>query len=460
MKTLIVAITAAFLLLVTVPADAQVIRLPETRTVELENGLRIVLAEMHSLPLISAHLRIPAGAVAEPRDREGLATFAAALLTQGTRTRSAQEIAAALDRMGATLDATATRDDLRLGLSVMTRHQKEALALLADCVIDPTFPSAEVERIRTRLLAMLSQIAEDPDALADNALWQTEFGDDPYGRRLDGGQASLSAITAEDLVQFHRRFVVPAGSVLVVVGDFAPATMEEELRRLFTPWSGEPPASSVPAVGPTAGPQVLLVHKPDLEQSQIRLGYRGLPRGHADESALIIATTILGGGFTSRLLEAIRVERSLSYSAHARLFQDGRAGMVRVSTFTKAQTTRETIDVALEEIRKLGTSGPTQEELERTVSFISGFVARGQQSPSDIAESLAMVTFYDLPADYIAQRVARLRGVSTEGARQAAETYLAPEHMNLVVVADKSLVQEQIEGLGPVREMDFGQLIE
>lgn len=445
-------------------ATAQTIRLPETRTIDLPNGLRVVLAEQRTLPLIEVHLRTPAGSAAEPPAREGLATFTAELLTQGTATRSATQIAEAVDRMGATLGAGAARDDLHLSLSVMSRHRAEALALLADCVINPSFPAAEVERIRTRLLAGVKQMTEDPEALADLALWRAEFGADAYGRRLLGGEASLAAITAEELRRFHQGHVVPRGSALALVGDFDMATMEKEITELFGGWRGgsTDPAGAEPVRPPMPAPatEVLLVAKPELEQSQIRIGYRGLERGHPDEPALIAAATILGGGFTSRLLQAVRVERSLSYDASCRLIQEGRAGLVRVSTFTKTATTRETVDVALEEIRKLRTEAPTQEELARTQSYLSGAVARSLQAPADIAQNLALVAFYGLPADYVPRRVERIRAVQVADVRRMMETHFAPERMVLVVVADPAAVKGQLAGLGPLEEVGFTTLIE
>ncbi len=442
-------------------AEAQAIRIPATRAIDLPNGLNVILAEQHSLPLIEAHIRIPAGLVAEPAGREGLATFTAEMLTQGTETRPATAIAASIDRMGATLAAAATRDDLRLSLSVMPRHRLEAFAILADCIIDPAFPDPEVERIRTRLRAALRQTAEDSDELADVALWRAVFGDDPYGRRLAGGEASIGTITAGELRDFHRTRVVPLGSVLAVVGDFDPAVMEKEITDLFGGWRAVRPAPPVsPAQpAPPGGSTVLLVHKPELEQAQIRIGYRGLERGHPDEHALTVAAAILGGGFTSRLLQAIRVERSLSYSAICQTFLDGRAGLLRVSTFTKSSTTRETVDVALDEIQKFRTDGPTSEELALNISYLSGAIARSLQAPRDIAQNLALVAFYGLPADYITERVERIRTVTIDDVRRVTSTHFAPEAMALVVVADASAVREQLAGLGPLNETGFASLI-
>lgn len=439
-------------------AGAQTIRLPKSRTVNLPNGLRVLLAEQKALPLVEARLWIPAGLATEPEGRDGITMFTARLLTQGTSTRTATEIAREIDQMGASLDAVPARDQLRVSLTALARHRKRALSLLADCVLHSTFPEAEVERLRTRSLADLQQLAEDPGALAEIALWQVYFAADPYGRRLQGTQSSLKAITAEELKDYHRKHLVPAGSVLALVGDFDAKTMEKEVRKLFGGWTGAASTAAPPPAGSPPGARVVLVHKPELTQTQIRLGFPGLPIGHADEPGLITAATILGGGFTSRLMEAIRVQRSLSYSANCRLVQGGRTGLLRVSTFTKTPTTRETVDVALDEIRRFREEAPGADELDRSVNYVAGSVARSLQAPGDIADGLASVAFYGLPEDYIVRRIERIRAVTVADVHRMAESYFAPGNMALVMVGDAKAVRSVLDGLGTIEEMGFESL--
>jgi zinc protease len=456
-------------------AGAQTLKLPDVRTVDLPNGLRVLIAEQHSLPLVEAHLRMPAGAAAEPDGREGMATFTAELLTQGTDDRTASEIAEAIDQMGALLSATADRDDLEVRLSVLTRHRQRALALLADLILNANFPEAEVERMRTRLLADLQQTAESPETLADIALWRARFPDHPYGRRLGGSEASLGVITREELRAYHRSRLVPSGSVLALVGDFDTVEMVEELRALFGGWKGESSASAPlrdplvipqPAIidQPGSAPQpsspVLLIDKPELTQTQIRLAFPGLPRGHEDSPALTVAASILGGGFTSRLLDAIRVERSLSYTASCRHMQEGRAGLLRVATFTKNPSMREAMDVTFEEIRRFREEGPTSQELDHNISFLSGFLARRMQSPSGIAQSLSMAAFYGLPDDYLARRIERFRAVSVDDIRRVTASHFDPNNIAIVLVADAEEVRPGLDGLGTTEEMEFDRLLQ
>jgi zinc protease len=326
-------------------------------------------------------------------------------------------------------------------------------------VLHSTFPETEVERVRTRLIADLQQTAEDPSALAEIALWRVRFNGDPYSRRLQGTHSSLKAITTAELRNYHKQRLGPAGAVLVLVGDFNSSAVEKEARKLFGGWKGEKDMAAAPAAAVT-GARFVLVNKPELTQTQIRLGFPGLPVGHAEEPALITAATIMGGGFTSRLMEAIRVQRSLSYSVNCRLVQGGRTGLLRVSTFTKAPTTRETVDVALDELKKFREQGPSAEELQRSVNYLAGNVARSLQAPGDIATSLANVAFYRLPPDYVARRVERIRAVTVADVRRAAETYFTPANMSMVLVGDASSVRSGLDGLGSIEEMGFESLLE
>ena len=443
--------------------EAQTIQLPKSKTEVLANGLKVTLAEQRTVPLIEVRMRIPAGVAYEPEGKEGLARLTAELLTQGTAKHSATEIATALDQIGATLRTAATPDYLLVSMSTLARHRSAALKLLAECIVEPTFPDPEVERIRSRQLAMLDQQGEDPEGLADVALWCERFAGDPYGRRPDGGKSTVAKITAAEIRDFHKTRIVPKGAVLVAVGDFDAAAMRKELAALFSGWKGGPPPSLPPAVTAESGSSpspVVLVHKPELVQSQIRIGYPGLPRGHADEAPLQVASTVLGGGFTSRLVEAIRIQRSLGYFANCQSAQEGRTGVVAVATATKTPTTRQATDVALTEVERLIKEGPSDEELAGVKNYLSGNIARSLQSPADIAQSLSATTFYGLPEDYIARRVEKIKAVGTPDLQRVMGSHFTSSGRTIVIVTDATAVRDSLAGLGAVKEVRFESLLE
>jgi zinc protease len=205
--------------------------------------------------------------------------------------------------------------------------------------------------------------------------------------------------------------------------------------------------------------ELVLVNKPELVQSQVRVAYPGVPRGDADEAPLQVATAILGAGFTSRLLEALRVERSLIYSVGFGSVQQGRGGLAAVQTATKTPTTKQTLDVTLSEIDRFVTQGPDTEELAGVKSYLSGVTARGLQSPADIASQLSMAAFYGLPADYITRRLERIRAVTPEDLKRVSQEHFAASGRTIVLVADAPAVRDSLKTFGPVEEMSFESLL-
>ncbi|HWN81961.1 MAG TPA: pitrilysin family protein [Candidatus Udaeobacter sp.] len=439
-------------------AGAQTIQIPKSTAYKLPNGLQVTLVEQHAAPLVEVRMRIPAGIVHEPEGKEGLARFTGELLTQGTAKHSATEFAAALDQIGAQLGANAVQDFLAVSLSTLARHSGTALDLLAECVQQPAFADAEIERTRQRLLAGVQQQGEDPAELAEVAFWQASFAGDPYGRRADGGEASLTAITPAEIRAFHQQHVIPTGSVLVAVGDFQTSAMKSEIDRRFGAWKG---GAAAPAPAPAAMSKggFVLVNKPALTQSQIQIGYPGLPRGHQDEAPLQVTTTVLGGGFTSRLLEALRVERSLVYTVAFQSLQQGRAGVARVVTGTKTPTTRQALAVTLSEIDRFRTEGPKEDELAKVKNYLSGSIARSLQSPADIAQSLSSAAYYGLPPDYLAQRVARIRAVTVADVKRVSQEHLIDGERTIVLVADAAAVRDSLGAFGKPRETSFESLL-
>jgi len=439
-------------------AGAQTIQLPKSTRYQMKNGLEVTLVEQHAAPLVEVRMRIPAGIVQEPDGKEGLARFTGELLTQGTTKRSATEFAAALDQIGAQLSANATQDYLSVALSTLTRHSGTALDLMAECVLHPAFADAEIERTRQRLLAGIQQQGEDPAELAELAFWQTSFAGDPYGRRPDGGEATLTAITPAEIRAFHQAHAIPAGAVLVAVGDFKTSAMKSEIDRRFGSWKGGTEAPKPAPAAMTKG-SFVLVNKPALTQSQIQIGYPGVPRGHQDEAALQVVSTSLGGGFTSRLLESLRVERSLVYSVAFQSVQQGRAGVARVVTATKTPTTRQALAVTIAEIDRFKTEGPSEEELSKVKNYVSGSIARGLQSPADIAQSLAAAAYYGLPPDYLARRVERIRAVTAADVKRVSQEHLADGERTIILVADAAAVRDSLGAFGKPRETSFESLL-
>src|SRR5262245_4979857 len=283
-------------------------KLPASATRSLSNGVRVHVMEYHELPLVDLHVVITAGAAHDPAGKEGLADLVAGLLRKGAAARSAQEVAEAVDFVGGSLEASADPDGTRVTAEFMARDLGLGLELLGDVLMRPAFAPEEIERLKGETIAELKAARENPSLLASRRFFQILYGDHPYAHPTPGFEASVASITPEDVRRFYRAHYTPDAAIVVAVGDFKSDEMFSRLEKALGGWTGRSAAqSALPAPAPPKGRTIHLIDKPDQTQSQIRIGGIGIKRTDPDYTAVQVANTILGGGFTSRLMEEIRV---------------------------------------------------------------------------------------------------------------------------------------------------------
>jgi zinc protease len=436
------------------------IQIPPFSSHKLENGLTVVLMEYHRLPIIEVQLMVHGGSSVDPDTLVGLASMTAGLLRKGTINRSATKIAEDIDFIGGTLNAWAGVDHFSVSSEFLKKDADGGLELFAEVVLSPTFPSEEIERERSQRLASIEQIKEEPGAIARLYFSRLVFGTHPYGNPTVGTTASLKKMSRDVILKFYKETFLPNNALLVVVGDFQTAEMLAKIRRMFGSWIRGTPRQMMaaqPAVH--TGRRVVVVSKPDVNQTQIRIGNVGVSITNPDRFALEVANSILGSGFTSRLVEEIRVKRSLSYGANSAFPSYRQGGMFVVSTFTKNPTTRQTIDVALEEIRKFREKGVTKEEVLKAQNYLIGIFARELQAPENLAANLSEMIFYGFPPDYLETYVARIRAVTVEDVKRVANQYFHYDNLIILVVTNPQETQESLMGLGPIEAVELNQVI-
>jgi zinc protease len=427
-------------------AQGQAIKLPPVTRTTLPNGIRVVLMEYHRAPTIAVNAYFPGGTSMDSKEKAGTASLTADLLRKGTETRTAQQIAESIDFLGGSLAAGAGDDRLAVYLNVQSKDTDAGLDLFADIIRRPTFPVEELQRERKLSLDALESIAEDPESVARRVAMETVYAGHPYGN--DPTVSSLKAVEREDLVTYHRRFIVPDRMIVVAVGDFKTADMLAKLRSRFGDW---PQAGTTLPQVPTvkaAGKKLILVDKPDATQTQVRWVRVGIPRLSPDYFSAQLANAILGGGFTSRLIDEIRVNRSLTYGIGSGFSELRFGGSFNVSTFTKIETTRALIDATQAVLRRTAASGLTQAELTKVKGYLAGMYAIAVQTPEALAAQLGEIAFYGLPSDYLQTYLPKLRAVDLQQANRIAREYFSPDAMSLVLVAPASKVQPQLKGLG------------
>jgi zinc protease len=427
-------------------AHAQAIKLPPVTRTTLDNGIRIILMEYHKAPTITVNAQFPGGTSTDPAGKAGVASLTADLLRKGTDSRSAQQIAEAIDFLGGSLGAGAGDDRFSVGLGVQSKDVDAGLDLFTDIIRRPTLLDTELDRERQLSIAGLESIGEDPGAVVRRVARETVYAGHPYG--VDPTITTLSAITRDDLMAYYKRFIVPDHMILVAVGDFKVPDMLAKLKAKFGDWpktNSEPVA--VPAV--KANPRkVVVIDKPDATQTQVRWVRMGFPRKSPDYFAGEIASSILGGGFTSRLIDEIRVNRSLTYSIGSGFSELLHGGQFGVSTFTKIETTRAIIDATQDVLKRTANQGVTAKELSKVKGYMAGQYAIAMQTPEAIAGQLAEMEFYKLPNNYLETYITHLNAITLPQANRIAKTYFDPSQLSLVLVAPHSKVQAQLKSLG------------
>ncbi|MDY7231456.1 M16 family metallopeptidase [Hyalangium rubrum] len=434
-------------------AASRPLKLPTATETTTSTGLQVMAAERGPLPLVAMRLVLRAGSATDPKDKQGLADFTVRLLRRGTERMSADAIDEAIEFVGASLAAGVSEDLMSLYVTTPAEHFPAMLSVLGQLVREPIFPEKEVELARERSLAQFANDLDDPSTIADRAFTQELWGDHPYGHDVGGTASHVRTFTREDVVRFHRERIGPKGALLVVVGAVKPEVVAAEAEKAFGGWT-QPEQLELLTVPPLerlaqAG-RILLIDKPDQSQSQVRIGGPGYRIGHPDYFAATAMNIALGGGFTSRLVNAVRVERGLSYSVGSYFDTMSAGGIFAISTFTKTASTREIIDVSLGEVGKVRKGGITPRELKTAQTYLAGLYPLRTETSESVASVLADIRVHGLGDDWVEQFRDRLRAVTPKQVKTVAAKYLYPQAPTMVLLGKASEVKKQLKGLGPV----------
>lgn len=401
----------------------------------LSNGLTVLFVERHAIPALQVHLVIKTGSVADPAGRTGLAALTAGVLAKGTATRSAVEIAEAIDFVGGSLGTEATEDFSSVSLTVLKKDLQAGLSLMTDVVLHPAFPSAEVDRVRRETLSAIQAAKDDPGTVADLAFAPLVFGQHPYGRPVQGVETTVSSLTREEVVAFHRAFYRPNNAVLVFVGDLTLREARRVAKSAFGGWEKQGiPAVTVPAIAPLRERRVAMIDK-DLTQATVVLGHVGIARRDPDFYAVTVMNYILGGGsFSSRMMSRIRDNEGLVYGISSGYDARQYPGSFAVGLQTKTESAPVAIRAVIEEIAKMRAEGVTETELEAARNYLAGSFPLRYETNVRLANLLGMVELYGLGLTYFEDYPRNIRAVTRDDVRRVASARLDQERYVLVVV--------------------------
>jgi zinc protease len=405
----------------------------------LDNGISVIVQENHANPTVALRASVPAGSLAEPRDRPGLAGLTASMLSRGTEQRSALGFATALEDVGASLGAGADTLVTTITGHALTRDFDLVLDLFTEMLRRPAFPPADLERLKGEALAGIAQSKTNPDRVAGRAFDRAVY---PPGHPLrpetfEEAETAVTALTRDDLVAFHRRQYGPDRMIVVVAGDVAPEQVRQALQKRLGDWPRNPETTPVapPDLPLQPAPASVEIPVPDRSQAAIVWGHAGgLRRKDPDFYATQVMGLILGGSaLTSRLSTSIRDDQGLAYSVYGYFDASLFPGPYRVVLGTNPANTRKAISALETEIQRIRREGVTPREVDEAVAYLTGRFPLRLETNGGIAEILWAMEFFDLGADYIDRYAGYYRAVTIQQVNEAARAHLHPDQATVVV---------------------------
>ncbi len=434
-------------------APLKPMQFPPFREARLANGLKLIVVENHELPVVSLTLALPAGARVEPAGREGLAGLVATLLTKGTPTRTADQIAAAIEGVGGSLEASAGDDFFTVSLTVLRDYLDRGLDLLADVVLHPAFPDHELELARQRTLSALALEKSQPEALASRFFARALYGEHPYGRSAT--EASVKAITRAEVQQFAADRLKPQGALAVIAGDL---TLEEARRLLgqyLGSWRGEPPPESPAPPPPPGGPtRIILVHRPGSAQSNIEVGNLALKPADPWYFPAVVGNKVLGGGADSRLFAILREQKGWTYGASSGISRGRDVGHFSAGTEVRTAVTDSALVELLAQLRRMRAEPVPDSELAAAKGFLVGSFPLSIETAAQVASQVSTARLLGLPDDYLRTYRDRLAAVTAADVLAAAKRVIRPDSAVIVVVGDGSAIYPKLQTLAPVEVID------
>lgn len=465
------ATTILGLLLLAVPAFAQApdrtapppvgpapaLRMPAVQKRTLSNGVPVWIVELNKVPVVQVNLLLFTGASDDPSGKYGLASMTSAMLDEGAGNRSALEIADAVDYLGASLVTTSGYDSSAVRLWVPVARLNEALPIMADVALRPTFATAELDRLRQERLTSMMQARDDARSIASMAFPRILYGPDSrYGVPATGSPASVRGFTVEDLKGFYKANYDPSKAAFVVVGDVKTDTVLAQLESAFGKWMGSSAPQTAaakptgkPAKGAAGARRVFIIDKPGAPQSQIFIGNIGVARSTPDYFPITVMNTLLGGSFTSRLNQNLREKHGYTYGASSSFAMRLEPGPFTAASGVQTEVTADALKEFFNEFA--GIRQPlTPEELSRARNYVAFQFPGEFEAAGDISANLEQLLTYKLPEDYYSTYVQRIQGVSTADVQRVAQKYITPDTFTVVIVGDRKTIE------APIRAMNLG----
>jgi zinc protease len=402
----------------------------------LPNGLTVLILDQPFLPMVTINILVKAGAVKDPEGRGGVSSMVAQMLDEGTKTRTATQIAQQIEFIGGEMNFGGGEDFSTGTLRVLKKDMHLGFTLISDVLMNPVFPEREVERVRSEVLGELQGEGDQPAILADKAFHTSVFGGHPYARPANGTPKSVSQIGRKHLLEFHRAHYLPNNTVIAVVGDIRDDEALNLIKQHFGAW---PKRSSSPDKFPSppalSEPVVKVIDK-NLTQANIVLGHIGIERANPDFYAVSVMNYILGGGgFSSRLVNRIRDELGLAYDVDSGFQANVMPGSFTVRLQTRNATAKQAISSVIEEIKRIRTEQVSEQELADAKAYLIGSFPLRLDTTVKLSALLTLIELHGLGLSYFEDYPKAIAAVTIEDVLRVAQKYLHPEAVAVVAVA-------------------------
>jgi zinc protease len=425
------------------------------RTVHtLANGMQVVLAESRTFPRISAHLYFRSGNAVVAHSAPGLAEMTSAVIRTGTASRSSRQIEEDLRRMGAGLGTHAGADTSAISAAGLAEFSGGILELLADLARNASFPDDEFERERRQRHEELRIERTTPGFLASEGLRRVLFGPHPYAV-VAPNEGQVAAYQREQLVEYYRRHYVPADALLIAVGDFSAGSMLGQIEKIFGDWkASQPEPLQSPAPPKVSGRRVHLVRMPGNVQTQVLVGNLAITRRDPDWYRTVLANSIYGGAFHSRLVMNIREQKGYTYSPRSSLHALRQYGYFTVGAAVRNEVVAATLTEMFYELDRMRALPVTAEELDSARNYLTGVFSLGVATQEGLLTQLSTVYLDRLPESYLETYRERIRVLTADDVLAAARRHFDSVNAQVVVVGDREQIADQAALFGPVTEYD------
>jgi zinc protease len=427
---------------------------PKVTKSKLANGLEIMLAESRAIPKFQGQLSFRSGNAAAVNRGLGLAEMTATVLRTGTTKRSSRQIEEDLRRLGADLSSSAGSDTSAIGFAGLAELADPLLSLVNELAREASFPEAEFERERRQKLEEVKLERTQPGFLAGERLRKVLFGAHPYAQ-TSPSEEQVAAYKRDDLLRTYREFYTPENALLVMVGDFDPSAMLKSIEKAFAGWAGKKPATPAsPAPAQPRGRNVYLVHVPGAVQCQILVGCHAITRKNPDWIPLGLTNSLYGGAFNSRLVMNIREDKGYTYSPRSGVNPLREHGYFSISAAVRNDVVAASLTEIFYELDKLRSVPVPEPELADAANYLSGIFSMGLATQGGLLSQLATVALNELPDDYLETYRDRVRALKPADLLATARKYFDSANMQIVVVGDRSKIEDQARLFGGLQIFD------